>query len=267
MSSPPDPASLLALLRQTRSLLASHLALGVHNYPATPALRQFAAARPATPAALLPRSQPVAAEPSVPTERPRETADKPHAPALSLPVLAQQLAECRRCPAHSMPPVSGTGSASPKLMVVSSRSFQEKLERGLLLGSGEAEDELFWKMMAAIGLNRETVYVTNLAKCVQQDIPAAERSCLFWLEQELRQLQPRLICAMGEAAAQLLIGKTAPLIRLRGTLHPCRLPAAPQAQVLATYHPHFLLQQPALKQAAWADLQKAQQRLADLHAD
>lgn len=132
----------------------------------------------------------------------------------------------------------------------------------MVLGQGQAEDELFWRMMKAIGLNRETVYVTNVVKCRQPEPLAAERNCLFWLEQELRVLQPCLICAMGLAAAQMLIGKKASLFRLRGKFHPCHLPAAPQAQVLATYHPSFLLQQPDIKGAAWKDLQLIQQRLA-----
>ncbi|WP_417915252.1 uracil-DNA glycosylase [Candidatus Electronema sp. JM] len=234
-----SPAALLLLLRQTRSLLACHCALGLSTYPAVPELRQFGAERQAT-APSPPRPQ------SAAVIRPAQES----APAAeSLPELFRQLASCRRC-AAAAPIAPSTSSQPPKLLVLVSAVF------------GPAEEELFWKMMAAIQLDRDSVYLTSTVKCKGLDmLPASRSSCFFWLEQELLAIQPRLICAMGEPAAWLLIGKNSPMLRLRGKLHPCCLSAAPQAQVLATYHPAFLLQQPKVKQAAWADLQLLQQRL------
>lgn len=234
-----SPAALFFLLRQTRSLLACHCALGLSTYPATPELRRFGAERQIT-APPLPRPQSAAVI---------QPAQESAPAAESLPELFRQLAACRRC-AAAAPIGPSAGRQPPKLLVLVSAVF------------GPAEEELFWKMMAAIQLDRESVYLTSTVKCKGLEMqPEARHNCLCWIEQELRAIQPRLICAMGEPAAWLLIGKNIPMLRLRGKLHPCCLSAAPQAQVLATYHPAFLLQQPKVKQAAWADLQLLQQRL------
>ncbi len=244
-----DPKALLALLRQTRSLLAAHVNLGLAAYPARPELRRFLAIRPA-PAARM--RQPVRPEPPAPPEQAA-------APALSLSEIARQLADCRRCSAAAEP-APGLGAEKPKLVVVGDCRL---VSAANVLWSWK-EDELFWRMMAAIQLDWNAVYVTNTVKCAQQVVPPSDKAvqgCLFWLEQELRSLRPVLLCAMGETAAWLLTGKKIPLLRLRGRLHPCCLPEAPQAQVLATYPPRLLLQHPELKRAAWEDLQLLQKRL------
>jgi uracil-DNA glycosylase len=233
---PPDPASLLLLLRQSRNLLAYHLALGLPHYPATPELRRFAATRQARPAGTtpLPKQQPAASA--------VQQADS------SQP----QLANCRRCPNASRP-VAGVGSISAKVLVLASAIFSP------------AEDELFWRMMAAIHLDRSSVYLTTTVKCAGLEmLPEPRRNCLSWLEQELQAVQPRLICALGEPAAWLLTDKNVPMLRLRGKFHPCCLAIAQQAKVLATYAPAFLLQYPAMKEATWIDLQLLRDRLASL---
>jgi DNA polymerase len=250
----PDPAALLQLLRQTRSLLAAHAAFGLSSYPAAPELRRFTAGRTAAPLPFSPQQRPAAAE--------RRTEPvQAQAAELSLSEISRQLVGCRHCSAAAAP-APGLGAEKPKLVVVGDCRLAAAAANVLWSQEG---DELFWRMMAAIQLDRNTVYATNTVKCVQQALPPSDgtaQDCLFWLEQELRSLRPALICAMGETAARLLTGRNIPLLRLRGRLHPCRLPAAPQAQVLATYHPRLLLQQPDLKPAAWLDLQLLQRRMA-----
>ncbi|MGX9727249.1 MAG: uracil-DNA glycosylase [Candidatus Electronema sp. VV] len=259
---PADPTALLALLRQTRSLLAAHVNLGLAAYPARRELRHFLAVRlaaPSVPMAQL-REQPVRPSPPMMPEQ----GATPPVPALSLSEIAGQLAACRRCPGAA-PLSSGLGCAAPKLMVVSDCCVGKERGQGLLWS--QEEDVLFWRMMAAIGLSRESVYLTSALKCPQQQpLPPGsgspeERACLPWLEAELQAVQPRLICAFGEAAARMLLGSGAtPLLRLRKKLHTCTQLEA--AQVLATYPPRLLLQHPELKQAAWEDLQLLQKRLA-----
>jgi DNA polymerase len=135
------------------------------------------------------------------------------------------------------------------------------------------EDEMLWKMMAAIGLGRDDVYVTNAVKCGQQielrPGSEAERRCLVWLEQELRAVQPKVICAMGDIAANALLGRTkpAPVARLRGKFYRCPWPGI-TAPVMPPYHPGCLLMQPELvqiemKRATWKDLQAIQRKLRD----
>lgn len=138
---------------------------------------------------------------------------------------------------------------------------------------GQAEDELFWRMMGAIQLDRRTVYVTNVIKCPQNEARNSEamRNCLTWLEKELRLLQPQVICAMGEIAACTLTAKNAPLMRLRGTFHPCRIATDIRAQVMPTLHPRYLLGlhepdlQKKMKAVAWQDLLLIQARLNPPH--
>ncbi len=254
-----DPTALLALLRQTRSLLAAHVNLGLAAYPARPELRRFLAVRsaaPSPPMAQL-REQPVRPSPPMMPEQ----AAAPSVPAFSLSEIARQLADCRRCPEAA--PQPGLGSGTPRLMAVSDCFVGSGRGQGQLWGA--EEDALFWRMMAAIGLNRESVYLTNALKCPQRQLPPnsggpEERACLPWLEAELRAVRPVLICAIGEAAARMLLASGAtPLLRLRKKFHPCA--QLDTAQVLATYPPRLLLQHPELKQAAWEDLQLLQKRL------
>ena len=130
---------------------------------------------------------------------------------------------------------------------------------------GSEEDTLFWKMMAAIGLDPDSVYVSNCVKCCQ---PAAlppdseaEQHCFSFLEQELLAIQPSLICAMGDMATRLLLRSQTPLIRLRGRFHPYRYPDGSRGLVMPTFHPRFLLEHEEMKRATWEDLQTIQRRL------
>jgi DNA polymerase len=128
---------------------------------------------------------------------------------------------------------------------------------------------MLWRMMAAINVRQEEVYVTNAVKCSQQDElkpgSGAEHRCLPWLEQELRTIQPKVICAMGDVAANALLGrvKAEPLHRLRAKFYPCAWPDI-MASVMPTYHPRLLLLQPWMKKAAWKDLQAVQKKLQDV---
>lgn len=258
-----DPKALLALLRQTRSLLAAHVTLGLAAYPARPELRRSFITRPASaPAARLLREPIQPPSPALP-EQAAPRAAVP-ALALSLSEIAGQLASCRRC-SQAATPQRGQGCVTPKLMVVSDCFVGRERGQGLLWS--HEEDALFWRMMAAIGLSREDVYLTSALKCPQQQPPplgsssSEECACLPWLEAELRAVQPRLICTLGEAAARMLLNSgTTPLLRLRKKFHPC--PQLEVAQVLATYPPRLLLQHPELKQATWEDLQLLQKLLA-----
>lgn len=262
--SAPDPAALALLLCQTRSLLVSHLELGITAYPATPELRRFAVARTANfqPAggSTNPRSETVARQPAAAKQS-----------ALSLPDFAGQLAACRRCGPEAAP-CPGIGKAGAKLAVIGPCRVGATLGREMLWG--QREDEMFWRMMAAIDLHQADVYVTNVVKCDQPSElgpdSGAERRCLAWLEQELRAVQPKVICAMGDIAANALLGraKPAPVARLRGKLYRCPWPGI-TAPVVPTYHPRHLLLQPELvqiemKRAAWQDLQAIQRKLRDL---
>ena len=252
-----DPAALAWLAHQTRNLLSFHLELGMDGLPVTPELHDFLAKR-----------HPVATVPQVPRE---SLAEKPAAvtkgsaksAARQLETIALELSDCHHCESASGPVVPGQGSAAPRLFVVGDYCRGGDDSEAVVWGA--AEDELFWKMMAAIGLDRDSIYVTNCIKCgydeaTPQDA-ASGRNCFAFLERELIAMEPGLICTMGELATSLLLGSRTPLVRMRGRFHQYRYPHGGSARVMPTFHPGFLLQHPEMKRAAWMDLQALQRQL------
>lgn len=247
----PDPAALALLLRQTRSLLVSHAELGISDYPSSATLRRFAAAQPA----LL--------QPTTRLKPPQTDLLGQEDPAPNILELFKEINKCRRCGSKTAPCL-GRGQAGAALAVVGGCRLSATADRETIWG--QEEEAMLWRMMAAINLSQEDVYVTNAVKCSQQDElkpgSRAERRCLPWLEQELRIIQPKVICAMGEVAANALLGR--PKARFwRAKLYPCAWPGI-TASVMPTYHPRFLLRQPEMKEATWQDLQAVQKKLHNL---
>ena len=255
-----DAAALGRLTLQVRNLLAFHQEVGIPGYPAAADLLACTAKKKASPSPPQVRRT-GAVEKSGPVA---EGAPSTTSPARQLATIARELADCRSCSAGRRGPVvPGQGSAAPLLFVIG--DCCRGTDNSAVTVWGEEEDALFWKMMAAIGLDRESVYVTNCIKCGQDKgvPPAAElgRSCFSFLERELIALQPGLICTMGELATSLLLGSRTPLVRMRGRFHRYRYPHGGSGQVMPTFHPAFLLQHPEMKRAAWMDLQALQRRL------
>ncbi len=253
-----SPRNGTILLGEVRRLLRFHQQLGISRYPASNALRSF-----------LRRDRQAVVSGSAPL-RPGFTPDRVMSEPLpeAGPLLAQlqeELARCTRCPLakERRGVVPGQGSLRPRLVVVGDWSVQQgTFEAGLIWG--REEDAMFWKMMAAIGLDRESVYVTNTVKCCsgKADIsPACEQACRAWLERELAAFTPRVICGMGESAARILLDSRAPLVRLRGRFHRYRLARNNDIRIMPTFHPRFLLRHPEMKKAVWLDLQAIQRCL------
>ena len=119
--------------------------------------------------------------------------------------------------------------------------------------------------MAAIGLDRESVFVTNCIKCSLEETRQVDqesgRRCFPFLERELALLQPEVICTLGELATSLVLKNSTPLVRMRGRFHQYRYPHGSKARVMPTFHPRFLLQHPEMKRAAWMDLQAVQRSI------
>lgn len=228
----------------------------MESLPATSELDKFLVTR-----------QPVATVPQEPRKSP---ARKPAPPAKGsvksaarqLETIARDLADCHHCESGSGAAAVGQGSATPRLFVVG--DYCRGGDDSAVVW-GAAEDELFWKMMAAIGLDRDSIYVTNCIKCGHDEASPQDtesgRSCFSFLERELIAMEPGLICTMGELATHLLLGSQTPLVRMRGRFHQYRYPHGGSARVMPTFHPAFLLQHPEMKRAAWMDLQALQRQL------
>lgn len=144
--------------------------------------------------------------------------------------------------------------------------------RWLLVGEGPGHDEdlrgepfvgragrLLDKMLEALGLTRERVFIANVVKCRPPDnrTPLDDecRACLPYLERQIALVRPALLLALGRVAAQNLLRTSAPLSALRGRV--LRYEGPVEAAVVVTYHPAYLLRQPSAKAEAWRDLRLA----------
>ncbi len=125
--------------------------------------------------------------------------------------------------------------------------------------------QLLTAMLAAIGVARETVFITNVLKCrpPEDRDPRAEEvgQCLPYLQQQVELVRPKIILAFGRVAAQSLLGTEAPLGTLRGAVHRV---GGLNTPVVVTYHPAYLLRSPGEKRKAWEDLKFARQVHAGL---
>jgi uracil-DNA glycosylase family 4 len=122
--------------------------------------------------------------------------------------------------------------------------------------------ELLDKMIAALGLRREDVYITNTVKTRpfenRTPRPDEAASCGPWLANELLVVRPRAIVALGGTPAKHLLQTTTGITRLRGIWGACRIDGT-EIPVMPTFHPAFVLRQytPEVRAAVWQDLQAA----------
>jgi DNA polymerase len=117
--------------------------------------------------------------------------------------------------------------------------------------------QLLTKMLAAIGLSREQVFIGNVLKCRPPDNrpprPEETAACTPYLFEQIALLEPRLILALGNPATRALLRTERGITSLRGRFH-----TTPEGwRVLPSWHPAYLLRNPAAKRDAWDDLQKA----------
>jgi uracil-DNA glycosylase len=276
---------ILALLQQARALLSFHQALGIDNYPRTPALENFLHHRQtAVPDARLQPVEKVPVSPPPPVvAAPAVPRAKKRGPEIAMAALRQEIAACRQCAlaAGRLTQVLGEGTAESGLLIIADLPFgsEQNMEpggqnagrAGELTGplastlhplpdkpfTGQA-DELLTRMLAAIGLQRQTVYITPLLKCLPAREPAPEelQQCLAVLHREIAATSPQIICTMGPLSARTLLGAGEPLFKLRGRFHRfLDLPLMP------TFHPAYLLRNPEMKKAAWHDLQAIQKKM------
>jgi DNA polymerase len=112
-----------------------------------------------------------------------------------------------------------------------------------------------------MGLGRNDVYICNLIKCRppsnRNPEPDEVAACEPFLKAQLAALQPRIIVALGKFAAQALLRESTPISQLRG-----RLRTYEGVPLMPTFHPAYLLREPARKREAWSDLQQVMALLA-----
>ena len=256
-TTPTIPAqAALEFLQDVRQLVAFQQAIGIEGYPRTPELAQFLAGP--QPPAKSAKQQTTSRPTTTPTPSTRRQTTAPSMPDTTLNELYAEIESCQRCPRHQSRKraITGKGATGVKLLIITDAPSAEDDLSGLPV-SGEP-GQLLDKMLGAIGLNRDAVYLSLLTRCPAQD-PAdkeAVDACLPFLLKEIMLVAPKVICAMGPLAAQKLLHTSKPLSQLRGRFHDFQgIPLIP------TFSPEFLLKNPEMKKATWLDLQMIQKKI------
>lgn len=179
-----------------------------------------------------------------------------------LEAVRTELGDCRRCPLGDRRQhlVFGEGSPSAELVFVGEAPGADEDAQGRPF-VGRA-GQLLTKIIAAMGLKREEVYICNILKCRppgnRNPLPDEIAACEPFLIRQLGVIRPRVICAMGSIAAHALLKSEAPISVLRGRFHSYQgIPLMP------TYHPAYLLRNPGAKKQVWEDVQGIMKRLGE----
>lgn len=178
---------------------------------------------------------------------------KEDAPRL-LSVLASEISNCTQCRLceHRTQTVFARGTGSSGLCFVGEGPGADEDAQGFPFVG--AAGQLLDKMISAMGIGRDEVYVCNIVKCRppenRKPLPEEMAACRPYLERQLEILNPEVIVALGATAVEGLLGATGGITRLRGTwkLYKGRI------AVMPTFHPAYLLRTPSAKHTVWEDM-------------
>ncbi len=265
-----------ALIRQVRQRLESLRRDGLDRIPAPPVGPRASRPEPPTVAppprrpepAPVPRAAPEPPPAAAPPPLPRAaslfdepTIDaEPRVPAEDRPAMLAELAAtiagctlCAELASTRTQTVFGEGSPTARLMFVGEApgETEDKTGRPFVGRAGELLTDMITKGM---GLRREDVYIANILKsrppANRDPMPAEVRNCLPYLDRQIAIIRPAFLCILGKPAAHALLETALPVGRLRGRWHTVRgIPA------IVSWHPAYLLRNPAAKREAWDDLQ------------
>jgi uracil-DNA glycosylase len=181
----------------------------------------------------------------------------------ALRVIRADMGECTRCKLHGLGRrqiVFGVGRPDADLMFVGEAPGHDEDVQGIPF-VGRA-GQLLTKIIEAIGLTRDDVYIANVIKCRppgnRNPEPDEVASCEPFLFRQIDMIGPKVIVALGTFAARTLLGTDAPISRLRGQVHHCR-----GARLVPTFHPAYLLRSPDRKRDTWEDMKKVRAILAE----
>ena len=235
---------------------------GARRLPENPAAQRAAATVPT-----VARSATATTAPSAPNEPPIEITGSSKAEKLRH--LAERAAVCVKCPhlvARRHTVVFGVGNPEAKLMFVGEAPGEEEdLQGEPFVGRA---GQLLTKMIVAMGLTREQVYIANIVKCRPDMPPGASgnrkptkqemETCVPYLRAQIDVIQPAAMVALGATAVEGLLGPIGTIGSLRGKFLEYR-----GAPLMPTYHPSYLLrnQSNAEKRKVWEDLLKVMERL------
>ena len=156
--------------------------------------------------------------------------------------------------------VFGSGSLEADLMFIGEGPGQEEDRQGLPF-VGKA-GKLLTAMIAALGYERDQVYISNVVKCRppknRDPFPEEASACSRYLKRQIEIIKPKVIVALGRVSAQLLLDTEISIGALRG--RPQKYHGT-EIDVVVTYHPAYLLRRPTEKRKSWDDLWRVRQLL------
>ncbi len=213
-----------------------------------------------------PQPLPVAPAPAPKAFVAARTANSSKAQALAqLNERAQQCVKCSKLAASRTTVVFGAGNPEAQLMFVGEAPGAEEDAAGEPFVG--APGQLLTRMITAMGLTRDQVYIANILKC-RPDMPPGSsdnrkptpeemQTCIPYLHEQIDIIQPRVLVGLGDTAIEGLLGKSG-IARLRGHWDTCR-----GIPIMPTYHPAHLLhnQSMAEKRRVWEDLLAVMEKL------
>ena len=214
------------LLRSLREYIHYMISSGVHEMPFTP-------------------GEPVSCD---------EIASAENKVVHRLEEIRRKMRDCTRCKLshYRTNIVFGEGNPSADLVFIGEAPGEEEDRQGRPF-VGRA-GQLLTKIIGAMGLERQDVYICNILKCrpPQNRNPKQEEmeTCEPFLIKQIEAIRPKVICALGTFAARRILQTDVPITVLRGKFHEFR-----GVRVMPTYHPAYLLRNPDAKKQVWEDIQ------------
>ena len=193
----------------------------------------------------------------------------PEAKAAAFAELRERAMACVKCPhlaSSRQNVVFGVGSLDAELMFIGEAPGADEDEQGEPF-VGKA-GQLLTRIIQAMGLTRETVYIGNILKCRpdtpgqaagnRKPTPEEMKTCIPYLHEQIDLIRPKVIVALGATAVEGLLGKTIGITRLRGNWRTYR-----GTPLMPTYHPAYLLrnQAPSEKRRVWEDMLQVMEKL------
>jgi DNA polymerase len=181
-------------------------------------------------------------------------------PEERLKAIREEIGDCTRCKlcqgrTHI---VFGVGNPHATLMFVGEGPGRDEDIQGEPF-VGRA-GQLLTKMIEAMGLKRQDVYIANIVKCRPPDNrypePDEVETCYPFLLKQIAAIKPKVIVGLGNLAVQTLLDTKKGITALRGHFHDFH-----GIQLMPTYHPAFLLRNPNMKKPCWEDLKKVMEVL------
>ena len=181
--------------------------------------------------------------------------------SLTLEEVIHELGDCRRCSLGGLRTNIVFGEGNPKAELVfvgEAPGGDEDIQGRPFVGRA---GQLLTKIIEAMGLKRQDVYICNILKCRppgnRNPKPEEINACEPFLIKQLKVIKPQVICALGTFSSHTLLKTDVPITVLRGKFHSYH-----GIQLMPTYHPAYLLRNPGAKKHVWEDVQKIMKLLS-----